>query len=229
MFFYGFDPTFIILVPAILFSFYAQMKISSTFNKYLETHSNSGMTGAQTARKILDGNGLYDIPVEVVQGKLTDHYDPRHKVLRLSSEVYYGDSLASIGVAAHEAGHALQHYESYAPLTIRNSLVPIANIGSNLSWILIIIGFVINFAGLIQIGILLFTAAVLFQVVTLPVEFNASSRALHQIESNSILYGNEIHGAKKVLSAAALTYVAAALVAISQLIRLLIIARGSDE
>lgn len=229
MFYYGFDPTMILLVPAIIFSFYAQMKISSTFKKYLNVKSNAGMTGAQAARKILDNNGLYDVPIDLSRGNLTDHYDPRHKVLRLSSDVYYGDSVASIGVAAHEAGHAIQHHESYAPLTIRNSLVPIANIGSNLSWILIIAGFVMGASGLISLGILLFTAAVLFQVITLPVEFNASSRALSQIESNGILYSDEIHGAKKVLSAAALTYVAATLVAVSQLLRLLILARGQEE
>lgn len=229
MFYYGFDPTMILLVPAIIFSFYAQMKISSTFKKYLNVRSSTGMTGAQAARKILDNNGLYDVPVDLSSGHLTDHYDPRHRVLRLSSDVYYGDSVASIGVAAHEAGHAIQHYESYAPLAIRNSLVPIANIGSNLSWILIIAGFVMGASGLISLGILLFTAAVLFQVITLPVEFNASSRALNQIESNGILYSDEIHGAKKVLSAAALTYVAATLVAVSQLLRLLILARGQEE
>jgi uncharacterized protein len=229
MFYYGFDPTMFLLVPAIIFSFYAQMKISSTFKKYLRVRSNSGTTGAQAARRILDNNGLYNVPIDVSRGHLTDHYDPRHRVLRLSSDVYYGDSVASIGVAAHEAGHAIQHHESYAPLAIRNSLVPIANIGSNFSWILIILGFVMGASGLINLGILLFTAAVLFQIITLPVEFNASSRALNQIESNGILYSEEMHGAKKVLSAAALTYVAATLVAISQLLRLLILARGQEE
>jgi uncharacterized protein len=229
MFYYGFDPTFILLIPAIVFSFYAQMKIKSTFNKYLNVRSSTGITGAQAARRILDNNGLDNVPIEVSRGHLTDHYDPRHRVLRLSSDVYYGDSVASIGVAAHEAGHAIQHHESYAPLAIRNSLVPVANIGSNLSWILVILGFVMGAAGLINLGVLLFTAVVLFQIITLPVEFNASSRALSQIESNSILYNDEIHGAKKVLSAAALTYVAATLVAISQLLRLLILARGRED
>jgi Zn-dependent membrane protease YugP len=227
--YYGFDPTFILLVPALLLSIYAQFKIQGTFSKFLRVRSYSGYTGAQAARKILDSNGLYDVPIEVISGHLTDHYDPSHRVLRLSYDVYYGDSLASIGVAAHEAGHALQHHEGYAPLQIRNSLVPVANIGSNLSWILVIAGFALGLAGLINLGILLFSAAVLFQIITLPVEFNASSRALKQIEDNGILYREEIGGAKKVLSAAALTYVAATIMAVSQLLRLLVIARERDE
>lgn len=225
---YGFDPTFILLVPAILFSMYAQGKIQSAFGRYLRVRSLRGITGAEAARQILDRNGLYDINIEVINGHLTDHYDPRSRVLRLSSDVYYSDSIASIGVAAHESGHALQHANGYAPLTIRNSLVPIANIGSNLSWIFIILGFLIS-PYFIKIGIILFSAAVLFQIITLPVEFNASSRAMEQIESNSILTNEELHGARKVLSAAALTYVAATLAAVSQLLRLLIITRDSRD
>lgn len=224
---YGLDPTFIILIPAILFSMYAQGKIQSAFSKYLKVRSMRGITGAEAARQILDRNGLFDVPVEVINGRLTDHYDPRSRVLRLSSDVYYGDSIASVGVAAHESGHALQHANGYAPLSIRNSLVPVANIGSNLSWIFIILGFIIN-PFFVKIGILLFSAAVLFQIITLPVEFNASSRALSQIEDNNILSTGEIHGAKSVLSAAALTYVAATLAAVSQLLRLLVITRDRD-
>lgn len=226
MFYY--DPTFIILIPAVLLSIYAQAKISMTFRKYLKVSSSKGITGAEAARIILDRNGLYDVPVEVISGNLTDHYDPSNRVLGLSSDVYYGDSVASIGVASHEAGHAIQHQQNYSFLIFRNTLFPVANIGSNLSWILIIIGFAIGMTGLVKIGVLFFAAVVLFQIVTLPVEFDASSRALNQIENNGILYSDEISGARKVLSAAALTYVAATLMAILQLVRLLMISRDSD-
>lgn len=222
------DSTYIILIPAILFSIYAQSKISATFNRYIRVPSNSGINGAGAARMILDRNGLFDVPVEVVRGNLTDHYDPSKRVLRLSHDVYYGNSIASIGVAAHECGHAIQHSKGYAPLIIRNSLVPVVNIGSSLSWVFIMLGFFIGMTGLLKLGIFLFSGAVLFQIITLPVEFNASSRALKQIKSNSILYGEEINGARKVLSAAALTYVAATLVAISQLLRLLVLTRDRD-
>lgn len=223
------DTTYIILIPAILFSLYAQSKISTTFNRYLRVAAGSGVTGAQAARMILDHNGLFDIPVEIVRGNLTDHYDPSKKVLRLSQDVYYGNSIASVGVAAHECGHAIQHSKGYAPLMIRNSLVPVVNIGSSLSWVFIVLGFFIGMTGLIQVGIFLFSGAVLFQIITLPVEFNASSRALVQIEDNNILYNEEINGARKVLSAAALTYVAATLVAISQLLRLLVLTRNNRD
>jgi uncharacterized protein len=223
-----YDYTYIVLIPAILFSLYAQGKIKSTFDKFLRIKSRRGVTGAEAARTILDRNGLYDIPVEITRGHLSDHYDPSKRVLRLSNDVYYGDSLASVGVAAHEAGHALQHQQGYAPLSIRNSLVPVANIGSSLSWILIILGFIISPA-FINLGILLFAGVVLFQIVTLPVEYNASSRALRQLEENFIVAGEEIGGAKKVLDAAALTYVAATLVAVSQLLRLLILTRNSRD
>lgn len=225
---YFYDSSFLILIPAMLFSIYAQSNISGTFNRYLRVSSKSGITGADAARAILNRNGLHDIPVEVVRGKLTDHYDPKGRVLRLSEEVYYGNSLASIGVAAHESGHAIQHGEGYSPLAIRNALVPIANIGSNLSWIFVIMGFALRLMGLVNIGILLFSGAVAFQIITLPVEFNASSRALEQIKQNNILYSDEIIGAKRVLRAAAMTYVAATLVAVSQLIRLLLISRERD-
>lgn len=227
MFYY--DSTYILLIPAILFSIYAQGKIQSAYSKYSRVASMTGITGAQAARKILDLNGLFDVAIEVIPGNLTDHYDPRSRVLRLSQGVYYSNSIASIGVAAHEAGHAIQHSKGYAPLVFRNALVPVANIGSNLSWILILLGFFMGAAGLINIGILLFTAVVLFQIVTLPVEFNASSRALNELENNHILYSDEIGRAKKVLDAAALTYVAATLAAISQLLRLLVLTRDSRD
>lgn len=226
--FYGFDQSFIILIPAILFSLYAQGKIKSTFVRFLRIRSSRGVTGAQAARMILDRNGLFDVPVEIIGGNLSDHYDPSKRVLRLSHDVYHGDSLASVGVAAHEAGHALQHQQKYAPLGIRNSLVPVANIGSSLSWILIVLGFVISPA-FINLGILLFAAVVAFQVITLPVEYNASSRALIQLEESYIISEDEVRGAKKVLDAAALTYLAAALLAVSQLLRLLILTRDSRD
>ncbi|GFZ29687.1 neutral zinc metallopeptidase [Clostridium zeae] len=218
-----FDSTFLLLVPAMLISIYAQSKISSTFNKYSKVKSYNGYTGAQVARIILDDSGLHNIPIELVSGKLSDHYDPRQKVLRLSQDVYYSNSVASIGVAAHEVGHAIQHKNSYAPLIIRNTIVPAVNIGSNFSWILFVLGFMLGIRPLITFGILLFSAVVVFQLITLPVEFNASSRALKILKSRNILYPDEVKGAQKVLSAAAMTYVAATLMAISQLLRLIVI------
>ncbi|MCX7695566.1 MAG: zinc metallopeptidase [Caloramator sp.] len=227
MFYY--DSTFVILIPAILLSLYAQAKIQSTYSRYSRQYSLSGLTGAEAARRILDYNGLYDVAIELIPGNLTDHYDPRDRVLRLSQSVYHSTSIAAIGVAAHEAGHALQHSRGYAPLIFRNALVPVANIGSNLSWILIVFGIFISSVGLINLGILLFTAVVLFQVITLPVEFNASSRALNQLDNYNILYKEELYKAKKVLSAAALTYVAATLMAISQLLRLIVLTHDSRD
>lgn len=218
-----FDSTFLLLVPAMLISIYAQSKISSTFNKYRRVKSYNGYTGAQVARMILDDSGLHNVPIELVSGKLSDHYDPRQKVLRLSQDVYYSDSVASIGVAAHEVGHAIQHKNSYAPLIIRNTIVPAVNIGSNFSWILFVLGLMLGIRPLITFGILLFSAVVVFQLITLPVEFNASSRALKILKNRNILYPDEVKGAQKVLSAAAMTYVAATLMAISQLLRLIVI------
>lgn len=221
MFYY--DSTFIILIPAILISMYAQQKVKGTFNKYSKVFSNSNYTGLDIARLILDKNGLEFVKIERIAGNLTDHYDPRTKVLRLSQPVYSNKSIASYGVAAHEVGHAIQHSRKYMPLEIRNSLVPVANFSSKIVWVLIILGFLLGITGLIQVGIYLFLAIVLFQLVTLPVEFNASNRAIVQLEGLGILHDDEIHNAKKVLDAAALTYVAAALTAISQLVRLIIL------
>lgn len=223
-----FDSSFIILIPAMIIAAWAQFKVSSTFNKYSKYGSRNGYTGAQVARMLLDSNGLYDVPVEVVPGRLTDHYDPSKRVMRLSQEVYYGNSVASIGVAAHETGHAIQHKERYTALVVRNSIVPAVNFGSNASWILFLLGMVFGMKGLISIGILLFTVVVAFQVITLPVEFNASNRALKVLENKGVLYGDELKGAKSVLSAAAMTYVAAALTSISELIRLILISRSDD-
>lgn len=223
-----FDSSFIILIPALIIAAWAQFKVSSTFEKYSKHRSSGGYTGSQVARILLDSHGLYDVPVELTPGRLSDHYDPSRRVMRLSEDVYYGNSVASIGVAAHETGHAIQHKERYAPLVIRNSIVPVANFGSNASWVLLLLGMVLGLKGLVSIGILLFTAAVVFQIITLPVEFNASNRALKILESKGLLYGDELTGAKSVLSAAAMTYVAAALTAIAQLARLIFISRSND-
>lgn len=223
------DSSIMILIPAILISFIAQWKINSTFNKYSRVGSYRKMTAAEAARYLLDGAGLSDVPIEMIGGNLTDHYDPRVRTLRLSQTVYNSTSVAAIGVAAHETGHAIQHKNRYAPLSIRNSLVPVANFGSNAAWVLVILALITGAYGLINLGIILFSAAVLFQLVTLPVEYNASSRALKLLESEGILYDDELDSAKKVLSAAALTYVAAALVAISQLLRLIMVGRRRND
>lgn len=215
----------VILIPAIILSLYAQLKISSTFNRYSQVRSAAGYSGGQTARRLLDQNGLYDVQVQPIPGKLTDHYDPRSKVVRLSEEVYYGSSLAALGVAAHETGHAVQHDHAYAPLAIRSAIVPAANFGSGIAPWLIIIGLFLGQGGglLLDIGILAFTAVVIFQLVTLPVEFNASSRALAFL-GNGYLARDEVRGARRVLTAAALTYVAAALTSVLTLVRFLMLA-----
>ncbi|MEY8303249.1 zinc metallopeptidase [Anaerosalibacter bizertensis] len=210
---------YFLLMIALIISFYAQIKVSTTFNKYLRVPSYSGYTGREVARMILDRNGLHDVRIEPIGGQLTDHYDPRTNVIRLSSNVYNGNSIASLSVAAHEVGHAIQHAEGYFPLILRNNIAPIASISARFVWILIFLGFLIS-PVLLEAGIILYLAIVLFQVVTLPVEFNASRRALDQLDSG-IVTSNEIGPAKKVLSAAALTYVAATLVAIGQLLRLI--------
>ena len=226
--YYGIDPTIFILIPGILFTMYDQFKVSSTTNRYFKVRSKLGYTGEQTARKILDANGLYNVRIEMVRGSLSDHYDPRSNVVRLSEDVYYGTSITSVSVAAHECGHAIQHAKGYAPLQIRSSLVPVVSFASNISWFLILIGFVMS-GPFLKIGILLFSASVLFQIVTLPVEFNASRRALVQIGNEGILEGKEIKEGKDVLTAAALTYVAAALVSVLQLLRLIAISQRRDD
>lgn len=223
----GYYSSYIIFVlPALLFASFAQMKVSNTFNKYLRVSSNTGLNGAQIARMILDRNGLNEVVVEKVGGNLTDHYDPRSRTLRLSQNVYGGSSVAAMSVAAHEVGHAIQHFEGYFPLILRNNIAPIANFGSRLVWIFIILGFLIT-PLFIDLGILLFLAVVLFQVITLPVEFNASKRALLQLE-NGILTQENLKPAKSVLNAAALTYVAATLTAVGELLRLLYMTRRRD-
>lgn len=225
---YGYDPTFIFLIPAMIFAFYAQTKITSTFNKFLRIRNSNGYTGYEVARRILDANGLYNVPIEMVRGHLTDHYDPRSRVLRLSPDVYNGTSIASAGVAAHECGHAVQHSESYVPLTVRNVIAPIASIGSQTAWFLIFIAFVLNMMQLFDLGIYLFSAVVLFQIITLPVEYNASRRAIIALEEYGLVPRDEVYGARKVLSAAALTYVAATVTAVLQLLRLLLIRSRRD-
>lgn len=225
---YGLDPTFILILPAIILAAYAQSKVTSTFNKYLRVRNSYGYTGYEVARKLLDFHGLDDVPIELIPGRLSDHYDPRKRVLRLSRDVYESSSLASVGVAAHECGHAIQHQEGYAPLVVRNAIAPIASIGSQAAWVFIFAGFIFNFLNLVDLGILLFSAAVAFQVITLPVEFNASSRAVALLESNGLVPADEIRPAREVLRAAALTYVAATFAAIMQLVRLLVLRSRRD-
>lgn len=218
----------ILLVPALILGIYAQVKVKSSFAKYSKIASSRGLTGADAARLVLDSAGLHNVGIEVAGSRLSDHYDPRARKLTLSPEVGNSNSLAALGVAAHEAGHALQHAEGYAAFKMRSALVPVANIGSTLGIWLFIIGMIISSSGseiLMNAGLLLFSVAVLFTLVTLPVEFNASSRAMTQLTNKSILMGDELKGARKVLSAAALTYVAAALMAVLQLLRLILISR----
>ncbi|MCI6375705.1 MAG: zinc metallopeptidase [Clostridiales bacterium] len=223
MFYYRYDPTYLLLIPGLLLALYAQIKVSDTYSKWKRVSTRSRMTGAEMARLILDGNGCGDVRIERVAGKLTDHYDPQDGVLRLSNEVYSSDSVAAIGIAAHEAGHAIQDAQSYAPMRIRAALVPVANIGSNAAIPLFMLGLIFSWQPLLKIGILCFALAVLFYLVTLPVEFNASGRAVALL-GDGYLTDEELRGVKKVLSAAALTYVAAALQALLQLLRLVVLA-----
>ena len=228
---YGFyyDPTYVMVLIGVVICMLASANVNRTFQKYSRIRSHSGMTGREAAERLLHANGIYDVTIQRVAGNLTDHYDPRNKTLNLSDSTYASTSVAAIGVAAHECGHAVQHANGYAPLKIRGSLVPVANFGSTLAWPLILIGFLIQGNAsvlLINLGILLFSAAVLFQIVTLPVEFNASSRALKSLETNGILYTEEVADTRKVLRAAALTYVASAASAILQLLRLILISGG---
>ncbi len=225
---YYFDPTIILLIPAIIFTFYAQVKVSGAYSTYLRVRNKKGITGAQAARKILDANGYGHIPIEITPGQLSDHYDPRKDVLRLSPDVSNQASIASVAIAAHEAGHAIQDQKEYGPLKIRNGIAPVVGIVSNLAWPLLIIGMVLNASGsystgdfLFNLGILFFLGVVVFHLITLPVEINASNRALAQLVDLGIIYAEEQVGAKKVLSAAALTYLAALAMAIANLIRIL--------
>ena len=226
MFGYYYDPTYILVLIGALLSLWASARVNSTYNRYAKVYSRSGLTGAEAAQQILKNAGIYGVRVEHVSGNLTDHYDPKAKVLRLSDSVYGSRSVAAVGVAAHECGHAIQHNVNYAPLNIRSAIVPVANIGSSLSWPIFLLGLILSIPALTTAGIVLFSLAVLFQLVTLPVEFNASSRALKMLESTGILSHEENAGAKKVLTAAALTYVAALASSILQLLRLIILSGG---
>ena len=220
---WGFDGTYVLIILAFLISALVSAKMNATFSKYSKVRSYCGMTGAQAAQRILSSAGIYDVRIEHVSGKLTDHYDPSNKVLRLSDAVYVNTSIAAIGVAAHECGHAVQHARNYVPLSVRSAIVPVANFGSQLSWPLFLAGLIFSFRPLLMIGILLFCAALLFQIVTLPVEFNASARALRMLDETGIMGRQEIRGTKKVLRAAAMTYVAAVIGSLLQLLRLLIL------
>lgn len=227
--YYYWDPTYILVVIGAVICMIASARVKGTFNKYSQLRSMSGMNGAQVAQRVLQAAGIYDVQVRHVSGSLTDHYDPRTKTLNLSDPVYNATSVAALGVAAHECGHAIQHAKSYAPLSIRSALVPIANFGSMLAWPVILIGLLFNTRSsglIIDIGILLFSAAVLFQLVTLPVEFDASRRALVMLRTQGILADDELRYTRRVLKSAALTYVASAAAAILQLLRIILITNG---
>ncbi len=226
----GIDPTYLLLIiPALLLSLYAQFRVKSTFNRFSQVGSRSGLTGEGAARQILDRSGLFNVRIERVPGSLTDHFDPRTNVLRLSDATYANASIAAIGVAAHEAGHAIQFQEGYLPNRIRGSLVPVANIGSRFGPYLALFGLILGMTSLLNIGIVLFFFAFLFYLVTLPVEFNASRRAVRILADQSILTNTELDGAQSVLRAAALTYVASALMAFANLVRLILLSRNSRD
>ena len=228
MYFYGIDATYIFLVlPAVIFAMWAQFNVKSTFSKYSRIASRSGMTGFDSARRILDANGLRDVRIAHIAGDLTDNYNPTDNTIYLSDSVYGSNSAAAVGVAAHEAGHAVQHATGYTPIKIRSAIIPITNIGSNLAMPLIILGIVLSFPTLAYIGVAAFGLSTLFQLVTLPVEFDASGRALKALEGS--LDSDDLASARKVLRAAALTYVAALAVSLVNLLRLLIIVAGNDR
>lgn len=227
---YWWDPTYFLVLIGAAICAIASARVNSTYSKYSRYQSSAGMTGAQAAQRLLNYVGIRDVKIEHISGNLTDHYDPFAKVLRLSDAVYGQTSVAAIGVAAHECGHAIQHAKGYVPLQIRTAIVPVVNLGSTLSWPIIILGVILGWnQTLIQVGILLFTAVVLFQLVTLPVEINASSRALTLLEESGILYHDEMKMSRKVLSAAAMTYVAAAASSILQLLRLVLLFGRRDD
>lgn len=229
---YYYDPTYILVIIGIMITLWASFNVKGTFNKYSRYRSNTGLTGAEIARKLLDVNGLYDVSIEHVEGSLTDFYDPSRRILCLSDTVYGSTSVAAIGVAAHECGHAIQHALNYVPMRVRSSIVPAVNFASNISWPLIFIGFILNKNEgyyLIMVGIFLFCAVVLFHLVTLPVEIDASRRAVKTLRENGFIDQSEGHMVKKVLTAAAFTYISSALMSVLQLIRLILIARGRRD
>lgn len=231
-YYYYWDPTYILVVIGAIICMIASAKVKTTFNKYSQYRSYSGMNGAQVAQRVLEAAGIYDVTVRHVSGNLTDHYDPSTKTVNLSDPVYNSYSVAAIGVAAHECGHAIQHAKNYAPLSLRSALVPVANFGSMLAWPLILIGLFINGRSstlIIDLGIVLFSAAVLFQLVTLPVEFDASRRALVMLRTQNILSDDELKNTRKVLKSAAFTYVASAAAAILQLLRIILLVGGRRD
>lgn len=240
--FYGFgfywDWTILILIPSMIFAIIAQIKVKTTFEKYNKVPTSRRMSGAEAARRILDRNGLYDVKVERARGHLTDHYDPKANVIRLSESTHDSVSVAALGVAAHEAGHAIQHATGYFPIKVRAAIIPVTKIGSSLAMPIFLVGLLLSYAqyvtpeigtGIMVSGILLFSLTAFFQLVTLPTEFNASSRALKTLEETGILYVEEISGARKVLSAAAMTYVAALASSLASLLRLIVIANGASN
>ena len=226
-FYYGFDIYYLILiVPALLFGLWAQSQVNTNFQKYSKIGTMRGMTGAQAAEYILQQNGIYDVEVRHISGHLSDNFNPKNKTINLSDSVYNSTSIAAIGVAAHEAGHAVQHAVNYKPIRIREMIIPVTQIGSWLYLPIIFVGFLFSSQYLVNLGIILFSTLAIFQLVTLPVEFNASDRAITTLAQSGILYGEEIDGAKKVLKAAALTYVAALVSSLAQLLRLIILFGG---
>ena len=231
-YYYYWDPTYILVVIGAIICMIASAKVKTTFNKYSQYRSYSGMNGAQVAQRVLEAAGIYDVTVRHVSGNLTDYYDPSTKTVNLSDPVYNSYSVAALGVAAHECGHAIQHAKNYAPLSLRSALVPVANFGSMLAWPLILIGLFINGRSstlIIDLGIVLFSAAVLFQLVTLPVEFDASRRALVMLRTQNILSDDELKNTRKVLKSAAFTYVASAAAAILQLLRIILLVGGRRD
>ena len=226
-YFFGIDITYIIfIIPALLFGIWAQISVQSAFSKYSRVPSARGYTGAEVAKLLLEQNGIYDVTIRHISGSLTDNFNPREKTLNLSDDVYNSTSVAAIGVAAHETGHAIQHAVGYRPIKWREAIIPVTQLGSWAYFPIILLGIVFSSQALVNVGILLFATIALFQLVTLPVEFDASNRAIATLENNGILYGNEITGAKAVLRAAALTYVAALVSSLAQLLRLLVIFGG---
>lgn len=224
-YFYGIDSYYLLLIiPAVIISLIAQIKVKSTFSKYSKYQNSLGVTGAEAARQVLNSNGVSGVKIERISGSLTDHFDPRTNVIRLSESVYDSTSVAAVGVAAHEAGHAVQYAENYAPIKIRNTFVPVANFGSRFSWILLFMGIAFSFEPLMLAGVICFAFVTLFHLLTLPVEFNASARAISAIKNSGIMqYGEEIKGARSVLSAAAMTYVSALIMSLAQLLRLILL------
>jgi len=218
------DPTFIVLIPAVLLALYAQFRVKSAYAQYSQVPVSSGLTGAQAAEEILRRNGLSNVTVDRTEGVLSDHYDPRTRALSLSADVYSGASVAAVGVAAHETGHAIQHARGYAPLALRSAMVPTVQFGSWLAWPIFILGFLFHSGGMVQVGILVFSAVVAFTVVTLPVEFDASARAMRTLQEERLVTPDELRGVRSVLTAAALTYVAAAAMSVMQLLRMLMLA-----